>query len=188
MVESPCFAAGSAKDLHLTVRVYDYAQLPAEERHELAANAQRILRQAGVEVEFVECYRAGVETGLPACSGCLHPAEFMLRIFTAKSTANGKQPAFAAMTPEGGAIMTLYINPMECGGGGGALGYGTRLGHAVAHEIGHLLLGPNSHSSGGIMRSVWRKTEDESMAKRSLLFDSGQASRLRATLIARSSR
>ena len=29
------------------------------------------------------------------------------------------------------------------------------LGRAMAHEIGHLLLGPNSHSPTGIMRASW---------------------------------
>ena len=29
------------------------------------------------------------------------------------------------------------------------------LGHAAAHEIGHLLLGSNSHSPFGLMRARW---------------------------------
>jgi hypothetical protein len=33
---------------------------------------------------------------------------------------------------------------------------GQILGHAVAHEIGHLLMGTNSHSSRGLMRGNWK--------------------------------
>jgi hypothetical protein len=29
------------------------------------------------------------------------------------------------------------------------------LGRAIAHEIGHLILGSNSHSETGLMREVW---------------------------------
>src|SRR5205085_10911907 len=32
---------------------------------------------------------------------------------------------------------------------------GPLLGGGIAHELGHLLLGPGSHSAGGIMRTVW---------------------------------
>jgi hypothetical protein len=33
------------------------------------------------------------------------------------------------------------------------------LGHVAAHEIGHLLLGPNSHAVAGIMQAHWRLHE-----------------------------
>jgi hypothetical protein len=29
------------------------------------------------------------------------------------------------------------------------------LGHVIAHELGHLLLGTGHHSDGGIMKAVW---------------------------------
>ena len=182
---NPTFSRTAVTDLHLAVRLYDYVNLPGDEWSELAANAARVLRHANVEVNFVECYRGGIESSLPECKGFLRPGELMLRVFQAKSAANGRQPAFAAMTPEGGAIMTIYINPAERNVRSGVLSYGTLLGHAVAHEIGHLLLGVSSHSPGGIMRLVWRQSEEELMVKRGLLFDAGQASRIRAALIAK---
>ena len=33
------------------------------------------------------------------------------------------------------------------------------LGCAIAHEVGHLLLGPSSHSAGGIMHGEWGSKE-----------------------------
>ncbi len=33
------------------------------------------------------------------------------------------------------------------------------LGHAAAHEIGHLLLGSNSHSPQGLMRARWSRQD-----------------------------
>jgi hypothetical protein len=33
------------------------------------------------------------------------------------------------------------------------------LGHAMAHEIGHLLIGVNSHSDHGLMRPEWNPDE-----------------------------
>ena len=49
------------------------------------------------------------------------------------------------------------------------------LGHAMAHELGHLLLGSNSHSSTGIMSGKWRAEELKRAAKGDLLFTPQQA-------------
>jgi len=33
------------------------------------------------------------------------------------------------------------------------------LGFAVAHEVGHLLLGTNTHAAAGLMRAVWSRSD-----------------------------
>jgi hypothetical protein len=185
---NPVFPRSPVTDLQLPVRLYDYVNLPDEERNELTSTTARILRHAHIVVKFTVCYRDGVESTVFDCAGYLRPGELMLRILEAQSASNSRQPAFAAMTPEGGAIMTLYISPAARSARSSALTYGAVLGHAVAHEIGHLLMGANSHSPGGIMRAVWRQTEEELMVKRSLLFDSGQSRRIRSALIVKAGR
>jgi hypothetical protein len=52
------------------------------------------------------------------------------------------------------------------------------LGHVAAHEIGHLLLGTNSHSPGGIMRAHWRMEELARAKKGLLLFTKSQSHRM----------
>src|SRR6266566_4513303 len=52
------------------------------------------------------------------------------------------------------------------------------LGHVAAHEIGHLLLGSNSHSTGGIMRAHWNMEELARANKRLLLFTKSQSHRM----------
>jgi hypothetical protein len=49
------------------------------------------------------------------------------------------------------------------------------LGHAIAHELGHLLLGSNSHSGWGLMRAVWNNQDLQRAAKGDLLFTSVEA-------------
>lgn len=53
------------------------------------------------------------------------------------------------------------------------------LGHAMAHEIGHLLLGTAEHSSRGIMRARWEREDLRDAARRCLVFDPQQAERIR---------
>ena len=49
------------------------------------------------------------------------------------------------------------------------------LGHVMAHEIAHLLLGTNSHSASGIMRAHWYAQELASADRGALLFTPDQA-------------
>ena len=54
------------------------------------------------------------------------------------------------------------------------------LGIAIAHELGHLLLGLQGHSADGIMRGEWGLTDLRNAAFRMLLFTPQQAEVLRA--------
>ena len=59
------------------------------------------------------------------------------------------------------------------------------LGHGVAHEIGHLLLGTNSHAASGIMRARWQTSELASARKGTLLFSDVESRQMRNKLTAR---
>jgi hypothetical protein len=52
------------------------------------------------------------------------------------------------------------------------------LGRAMAHELGHILLGYNSHSSQGLMRPHFGR-KDQSAESARYLFEPTQAARLR---------
>jgi hypothetical protein len=63
---------------------------------------------------------------------------------------------------------------------GGSLG--DTLGAVIAHEIGHLLLGSNSHAPFGIMRAHWQGEELRMLARGALLFTPEQAARMQLRL------
>jgi hypothetical protein len=56
------------------------------------------------------------------------------------------------------------------------------LGNVMAHELGHLLLGSNSHVSAGIMRAWWQGKELSQMARGNLLFTTEQGEHMRRKL------
>jgi hypothetical protein len=56
------------------------------------------------------------------------------------------------------------------------------LGHVMAHEIGHLLLGTHSHSAFGIMQPHWQGEELRRIGMGDLLFTPDQARKMRARL------
>lgn len=61
------------------------------------------------------------------------------------------------------------------------------LGNVMAHELGHLLLGSNSHTATGIMRARWQAEELRRAGEGSLLFNAEQAERMRGKLRAATS-
>jgi hypothetical protein len=52
------------------------------------------------------------------------------------------------------------------------------LGHGMAHELGHLLLGTNSHSSSGLMRAHWTGEDLAMASKGNLRFSQEQSLRI----------
>jgi hypothetical protein len=59
------------------------------------------------------------------------------------------------------------------------------LGLAVAHELGHLLLGMNSHASGGLMRGRWVASDLCPTCRAKWVFTSEQSEMLRGEVRAR---
>ena len=59
------------------------------------------------------------------------------------------------------------------------------LAHFLAHEIGHLLLGPKSHSPVGLMRGEWSENDLNKAAKGRLAFTSTESERMRSAVLAR---
>ena len=67
-------------------------------------------------------------------------------------------------------IANVFMNRVTEQAAIGEFSVSRMLGHAIAHEIGHLLLGDNSHSPGGIMVAPWSKQDLWRMSKGKLLF------------------
>jgi len=53
------------------------------------------------------------------------------------------------------------------------------IGRVMAHEIGHLLLGTNTHSDDGLMREVWTLAEMTRNRAQDWLFSRAQRDTLR---------
>jgi hypothetical protein len=54
------------------------------------------------------------------------------------------------------------------------------LGCAMAHEVGHLLLGSNSHSVSGVMQARWERKHIRQALMGAMLFTPDQGRRLQA--------
>jgi hypothetical protein len=56
-------------------------------------------------------------------------------------------------------------------------------GYVLAHEIGHLLLGPHAHSAAGLMRAYWDRHDiAHGVAQGTFTFSADEADRIRRVL------
>lgn len=184
--------AQNAHRLKITVRVYDYAEVPEKILSSAAEEARQIFEKAGVETDWATCPMGGVlEKSAPVCGGRQGSADINVKILPPSMTSGfdlrWQALGFAASSPIPGAGSDAWVF-YERVGELARFRIADReliLGAAMAHEIGHLLLGLGPHAPSGIMCGKWHRGELELIAQGNLLFTSNEAAKMQAGLRAR---
>lgn len=159
----------------LQIYVYNQADVPQKFLIPAEQRTGTILRLAGVRTQWLDC-RAG--TGSQSCTGLLPPDTLVLRIVHDSPTLNGDAFGAAFLALDGsGTYANVFYDRLRGFERHWKISPVTLLGHVMAHEIGHLLLGLDSHSNWGIMQAAWG--EDQlTRAERGELFFSANESRI----------
>jgi hypothetical protein len=177
--------------LKITLRMYNYGVSQA-----LLAKAEReaatILHRAGVGVAWVDCPLSPADSAnYPTCLEPVGTTDFAVKVLAARETERFSshhdalgQALECSRKQAGCAAYVFYRDVLQLAREGDAAEY-QLLGHALAHEVGHLLLGPNSHSPTGIMRANWSRPDVQMMARAYLFFTEEQSRRLRDEVLAR---
>jgi hypothetical protein len=176
------FGIGQAKSAtSLTVLVYNYASVPAGTLADAQVFAARSYRAAGIELTWVECSTSHDDTPqLRACEEADNGHPPVLRLIperrAAGVTRSGNPTDYALGVALISQAYIFYPKVKElarhC-----ALPESVILGRAMAHELGHLLLGENSHAAGGLMKAQCNCL-DQRPESGQMLFDPKQATRL----------
>jgi hypothetical protein len=172
---APLVAAEAAPKL--TVFVYNYAAIGSDDLANTEQEAARIYGKIGVEIQWLDCALSPRQAArFPACQIATGPTKLAVRILP-RSMAERMRRAHDcfgfALYPEDPAFATVanvFAHLAEQIADRHRLRPSVILGHIVAHELGHLLLGPGSHSSQGIMRAPWLRKELERVAQGSMTF------------------
>lgn len=185
---------GVEANLTITVRVYNYAVASAGTIATAEREATRILNAAGVELVWLSCptspaqYESNQATASRKCREFLGASEIVLRILPKSTPARTSLRDTMFGFADGSALASVFYGRVErlaLGLDGEPSEIPVILGHAIAHEIGHLLLGEASHSPTGIMCGQWdRKYLQRALMGRQL-FTSAQSQKLRAAILAR---
>jgi hypothetical protein len=77
-----------------------------------------------------------------------------------------------------GALATVYVDRVQWLCAQARVPSAIIVGMAMAHEIGHLLLGTNAHGTAGLMRAVWSYRELQRRDPLDWTFTDGEAARM----------
>jgi len=168
----------------VTVSLFNDARVPPSIIDSAEKSASRIFAQAGIDLRWILCGRQeeSVEQQR-ACSQTLFPEHLHVHIVNSDPHLKGSVfgISFIAADNIGSQADVFYtkiagfqsINLVEPG---------TLLDHAIAHELGHLLLGSNSHSPTGLMSADWRTADLIHMQQGGLVFSVEQSLKMKARL------
>ena len=144
----------------LSVRVYDNADVSKAAMRSALDVAAHTLRQADLEVTWLTC---SASSG-GRCTVSLGRGDLMVRLMRSPNDARGDDgqslgTAFVDPATGMGVLATIFVDRVERLARRSDGDVGMLLGRAMAHEIGHLLIGRTSHAAAGLMRPRWTSAE-----------------------------
>jgi hypothetical protein len=139
--------AHAALALSLVVRVYNAYGVPAATLDRAHAAVERILNGADLRIMW-ETRPGGEKVG---------PAELVVRISAAPPQIDAASLGFSFVDVDRrmGTLATVFADRVAVTARMAGIDEGELLGRAMAHEIGHLLIGTHDHASSGLMRGRW---------------------------------
>ena len=164
------------------VRVYDTTVLSAADRTVALRAATGVLAAAGIDISWLTCGSSDAAGNLADCAAPLTRDELAVRLVRLAGTPSPQGLlslgySLLDMSAGGGTLATVYVDrvewlvsqarhegrlgswKLEVGRSSEGAAAARVLGFAVAHELGHLLLGTNAHAAAGLMRAVWSRSD-----------------------------
>jgi hypothetical protein len=170
----------SAQTVALQVRVYDYSGLSAGALRSFIAGNQRILTEAGISAEVDAC-AVGVATPCESRQGSSRQVTIRVVAAAPSSYKNARWQHLgqAIADHEGGTYATVFLDLVEDAAANTGLPRMLVLAYAAAHEVGHLLLGDDAHTSEGLMKASWKSEDFQAIALNRFHFSPRQAEELK---------
>ncbi len=176
----------------IQIFVYNYAGLPAGTLAQAEQEAARIYHLTGIETEWLDCPLSPEQAEqYPACALPITPTRLAVGILSramAERIKLSPKTFGVAFIPEDGSFARVAKVCAHCAeelAAGLAVPPGVMLGHLMAHELGHLLLGQGSHGSSGLMHVPWQKRELQKVSQGTLMFLSWEGDKMRAQILQR---
>jgi len=148
--------------------------------------ASSVLENAGVEVEWLSCRpknKTDFSPATPECSTFAWPEHLSVRIVRRGTSVGDNVFGMSFLDGSGeGVYASIYYGNMIDSKAYSGLSDADLLGYAIVHEVGHLLLGPHSHSPNGVMQAKWQKSTFVAASQGRLLFSESQANLIRDRL------
>jgi hypothetical protein len=169
-----CLAAST---LRLTLVIYDRAQVGPERVAAAENTVSEIFGRADVQLAWQEGFAYAAER-----HGALNPVPEDPRTLVVTLQPASEAARFGVRSVCGGIALgpnvTVFVRRLDA----------TWLGYIMAHELGHILLGPNAHAVIGIMRGTLLPEDWEKAEQGTLGFTHSQNQQIRWWIAQRSRR
>ena len=174
------FAGENDPSSTITVQIYNYSQASPALLAGAEREAGRILGMAGLRAVWLECPLGRSTTGPQrSCQKAPDATDLRLRVLAAPVQNKFQDTVFGfAVHP---VLASVYYDYALRRAKSDDAEFETPiiLGCAIAHELGHLLLGTNSHSDKGIMQPRWEPNQVRQLMMGTLLFTAEQSNLVR---------
>jgi hypothetical protein len=173
----PIFAS-TTPEPRLEVLVYNHAGVTASIMAPVADLVTSIFERAGTTLVWRDCPG-------PECPETFSPNSLVVKVIRRENRSRMNWPSGAcgvAALASAGPGFYAFIDYDCVVASGTPTETSSILGHAIAHEIGHLLLGDRSHSVAGVMKGRWGVVEKIYVQQRRLFFGPEESVRIRDAL------
>jgi hypothetical protein len=157
LMSSPAHAQNRRPAVELPVRIFDLTGQRDDQRQVALDTAATVMTTAGVRVIWTLCSAA--VTSAPDCDRPLRDTERIVRVMQTSPPWSRQEGAPMGDSvvdgkSQSGVLATVYGDRVDWMASRAAINPAVLIGRAIAHELGHLLLG-SRHASAGIMRRSW---------------------------------
>jgi hypothetical protein len=158
----------------LCIHVYNLANVSFRTLDQATKEAARILATAGVEIVWQQSPADTREANISDQSAAVSQVsrepdvrDYLVVKIIRRFPDHSLPGALGYSLPDArfGQHAEIFYNRVERVSASGDIDLATMLGHAMAHEIGHVLLGSTEHSPDGIMKARWGKADYQKAAK-----------------------
>ena len=181
-----CLASASCSAQTLVIGLYDYSGLSAKDTVRLTEITNLVFTHSGIHLVWRHCRGALAVEPDPMCDAELQVNEIVVSLRPGGPPSSDSDRTLhmghSIVTADGGAYVNIYVPAVRAQ----AVRFGLQLdlltGHAVAHEIGHCLLGPG-HSYAGLMRRQWNSRDAAEMSRLGLHLTKSEARKAATRLV-----
>jgi hypothetical protein len=149
----------------LAVLIYDGFGVTADDIIAARAEADAIFRKAGIAPVWFDCglVEARWQDPTDRCKSGIGSDGIIVRLRRSTRLDESYRLALGEAQIDTlahtGSIATVYADRVAITSDRAGANARGVLGRVIAHEIGHLLIGTNQHSTNGLMRAVWTDLE-----------------------------
>ena len=171
----------------LAISVFNDAQVPPGVLQAARTRAEMVLHDAGIALTWLDCGTPGNWVQDIGCRDIAFPSHLSVRLARNGRYRTGEVFGESFLDDKGvGNYASVYVEPLEASKALDVVKEGDLLGYIVVHELGHLLLGLDSHSAEGVMRGKWDFATLQQAAHGTLVFSVSEAERMRARYLSAS--